>query len=320
MKYYIALDAGGTKTDGILLDDCGCVIVRTLNPGGNPNDIGEQEAKKRLLDAVTELAAAAPEPVSAAFAGIAGVSGYGNRFEEWLGTNSGIIPFRTGSDAQLLLTGAFNRGDGCCLIAGTGSVCFVRQAGELTRIGGWGYLLDPSGSGSGFDLGRDALVAVLHEYDGQGDKTCLTDLICKRLGAHPKDIIPKIYAGGRSYVASLSGAVFEGCEMWDAVSISIVERNCARLAKMLLAAGKQIKKPFRAALGGGVFTNHPEYSERLKSMLPADIGIFINDLPAIYGAAVEAVYAGGGEISDGFRDNFTASYASKLADLSKQNI
>ena len=42
MKYYIAMDAGGTKTDSVLFDGRGRVLYCLSGPGVKPNDIGRR--------------------------------------------------------------------------------------------------------------------------------------------------------------------------------------------------------------------------------------------------------------------------------------
>ena len=58
MKYCIAIDGGGTKTDAVLFDSAGNIITRFVGPGNNPTDLGCDEALKRMiktLDAVYSL-------------------------------------------------------------------------------------------------------------------------------------------------------------------------------------------------------------------------------------------------------------------------
>ena len=52
MKYYIAIDAGGTKTDSVLFDQEGHVLARDLRRGANAFDLGPMEAAARISGAV----------------------------------------------------------------------------------------------------------------------------------------------------------------------------------------------------------------------------------------------------------------------------
>lgn len=306
MRYYIGVDSGGTKTDSVLFDGIGRVLCHRCDVGCNPNDIGADAALDKLSSIIKSLAAQSPEKVSSAFAGVAGIAAFADEFGAALAERTKIPALRAGGDAIPLLAASFNRSDGCCVISGTGVSCFYRKGGEIGRVGGWGYLFD--GAGGGFDLGRDAIAAVLHEYDGQGEETVLTGLLTNRMGSHPKDIINMIYSRGRSYVASFADAVFVGCRLGDRVSQNIMTRNAQEIARLIEVAGRNFGPIFSVSLGGGVFINNPAYSAKLRELVSGKINLTVNTTPAVYGSAVEAVYSSGNQVPYGFRDNFIGTY------------
>ena len=135
MAYYIAIDGGGTKTEAVLCTGDGGIICRTLAGSTNPNDVGAAESGARLRRAADTLRAALPvgERVTALFAGVSGATGNIHALESALAGAADKVT--VGNDALCLLATA-GRGDAVCLIAGTGSVCFVRCGGVLHRIGG----------------------------------------------------------------------------------------------------------------------------------------------------------------------------------------
>lgn len=306
MKYYIGIDSGGTKTESVLVDGSGRVVLRRTDGGGNPNFVGADKSGGLLLDIIQDLCNKSPGPVSGVFAGLAGVVGFGSVFTEQLRGRTGIYALCVGTDAIPLLTGGLYRADGGCVIAGTGTACFVRRGGELYQVGGWGYMFDSGGGG--YNLGRDAIAAALHEQDGQGPPTALSGLITTKLGGHPKDMISRLYERGPSYVASFAGAVFDGCRLGDRVSLDIMHRNIGCIAKMICAAGKRLDGAFAVVLGGGIFSNYPEYSASLRGLVPERIKLLVSDMPPVFGAAVEAVFTAGDEISSDFKDNFKKTY------------
>ena len=55
------------------------------------------------------------------------------------------------------------------------SYCYNKKTNELNRVGGWGYVLGDEGSG--YDIGRQALVAIMKSYDGRGKSTQLTEAL-----------------------------------------------------------------------------------------------------------------------------------------------
>jgi N-acetylglucosamine kinase-like BadF-type ATPase len=164
------------------------------------------------------------------------------------------------------------------------------------------------GAGSGYDLGRDAIAAVLHEYDGLGEKTVLTDIVTAKAGAHPKDMIPEIYRGGRAYIASFADTVFEGCRRGDAISLDIMKRNAGYISSLINTAGRLFDGSFAVALGGGILQNYPEFQKEIRSLVPDRISLLTADMPPVFGSVLEAVYSAGGDIESGFKVNFNESY------------
>ena len=81
------------------------------------------------------------------------------------------------NDAICALASGTYGESGIVLIAGTGSIsyCYNKKTNELNRVGGWGYVLGDEGSG--YDIGRQALVAIMKSYDGRGKSTQLTEAL-----------------------------------------------------------------------------------------------------------------------------------------------
>ena len=77
------------------------------------------------------------------------------------------------------------RNPGSALISGTGSNVFGVGGGEGDtppwRAGGWGHLLGDEGSG--YWLGAQSIAAVLHDRDGSGPPTALSDASLRFFGA-----------------------------------------------------------------------------------------------------------------------------------------
>ncbi|MBD2551197.1 N-acetylglucosamine kinase [Microcystis elabens FACHB-917] len=100
----------------------------------------------------------------------------------------GLAPERvvvTG-DERTALRGAFGGGAGIVVISGTGSIAVGRDVnGREHRCGGWGWLLD--GSGSAMDIGRDGLALSLRMADGRAVDTPLRQALWAALHLDPGD-------------------------------------------------------------------------------------------------------------------------------------
>ncbi len=61
MKYYVAIDTGGMKTDSVLFTGDGQVLAHDLRRGANAFDVGPMEAGARICGAIEVLKEALPE-------------------------------------------------------------------------------------------------------------------------------------------------------------------------------------------------------------------------------------------------------------------
>jgi len=307
MKHYIAIDSGGNKTDAVLFDQAGNVIACEFGRGANALDIGPTEASARICAAVDSLKTQLPagEKLGAVFGSIS-VSYYYPEIEQRAGQHAGGAPCRMDSVVSSVMAAVLGKEDGVCLISGTGSYCCVRKKNEHRfYIGSSGYMLDTGGSG--YTLGRQALIASQRERDGRGEKTVLTELLEKEMGETLQEHLPVIYAGGRAYVSSFAHNVFIARRLGDKVASKIFDEGVAYYAEALQAAYKQMGGPFRAALGGGIFLNYPEYAEAVKATAPAGCQMITLDTPAVYGSAVEAMWLGGEEPGPDFKARFIST-------------
>ncbi len=301
-KYVIGVDGGGTKTDGVLVDGAGRVLARRSAGASNPNDIGEEVATVCIHTLTEGLARDADVSLSDCFlfGGISGAlnhrDGLTARLRAFGNAPDGI---EIDSDMVNLLSAELRGRDGACVICGTGSACFARKGNEVFRIGGWGYLLDSAGSG--YDIGRQALEAVLREYDGRGRRTVLSEKLASELGTPVPQALTRLYTEGKALIASLAPAVFAAASEGDNVAAEILDRNAAALAELICAAWKKHfdavsvtdePKTFAVFLAGGVcLHNHPAWRDAIAGHIPQEIPARLEPAsrPVIWGAASEAM-------------------------------
>ena len=302
MTYYIAIDGGGTKTEGVLTDTRGRVLARALGSASNPNDVtlqGSVTVLKGLTNTLLEQAGltSVDLPEVSFFGGIAGGINYGPALESALREaypTVGVLGIR--SDIQILLSGELPTGDGACIICGTGSACFLRRGDELIRIGGWGYLLDSGGSG--YDIGRDALEAVLRAHDGRGEATALTELLTAHLGGEAHTKITDIYREGKPYIAACAPCVFKAAKAGDPVANGILRRNARALSEYMEAAwhwlteeGSTGPSCLPVVMGGGISQKEADFWVPLVASLvdPAiPVQVTVATAQPVFGAVVEA--------------------------------
>lgn len=187
MRTALAVDAGGTTTRAVLLDETGRCLGIGRTGGGNPIAIGPEGAMANVVSALVQATAGSP----------------GVQPEIVLMTMAGAINSAdvTGGEAQLdaagiaapvefeadILSAWFSgtaSGDGTVLVVGTGAVAGVVSSGQLVRIvDGGGWLLGDTGSG--FWIGREVVRAVAEHLDGRGPATSLTEAVMARVPEAP---------------------------------------------------------------------------------------------------------------------------------------
>ena len=255
-KTYVAgVDGGGTKSALACLNPDGTLLSRlTLGPF-NLNSIGE-EGFSAILKEITAFLREQGR-CEAICIGAAGSSNPEMRKLVSQAMQAAEIPcWELVGDCETALYGALVGAPGCALVAGTGSVCFGRNAeGKTARAGGWGHLLGDEGSG--YALGRDALTAVARWHDGYGESTGLTEALAKKKNLRTREeMIAYVYGGDKSRIAALAPLVEAQAAAGDPVSCRILEENAAALVRLVEAVTHHLHITDReVALLGGLLTS-----------------------------------------------------------------
>jgi N-acetylglucosamine kinase-like BadF-type ATPase len=312
---YFGIDGGGTKTEAILCDASGKILGRFGCGATNANDVGTDTALVRLCGLIREAHKCLGENGNhlSVFCGLAGALNHRENLLPVLRSSFPKDTIEVNSDAFNLLATELYDGSGCCLIFGTGSVCFVRRGDEIQRIGGWGYLLDRTGSG--YAMGREALEASLRARDGRGEGTLLTGSIMKKLGAAPWDKLTEIYEGGKAFIASFAPCVLECAEEGDRIAFEILYRQAVYLAEMLDAAYHwrgEWGTPLEVVLGGGIFKAKSDLMSLIEQNVTVPVRLQIASAPQVFGAVWEAVRMVSETVTQNdfttFKDMFLSGY------------
>ena len=286
--YYLGIDGGGTKTEFALSDSDGKIVSRLFMDGCNPNTVGIEQTKCIIEQGVIQVSKDIPLSSVVAYAGIAGCASesYASEVKGVLEKLS-LAACDVGSDNNNLVAAGLGESEGITMILGTGICSYVVKKEETKRIAGWGYLFD--NGGSAFHIGRDAINAYFSAYDGTGEETTLVQRIKQTFSDSNAEFLKYLYSGGNKLVSSYAMCVFDEAEKGDKVSITILKKHIAEIAKLIRASLSHFsdyKESIQVILGGGL-TNQALLLPYLLDELGDDTKrckIQILDVPPVNGA------------------------------------
>ena len=269
----------------ILFGSTGAVAARLVLDGINPNTVGIPRAVQTLVQAIDAMLAIQPR-ICACFIGAAGF-GTGNNADTVraaLEARYADIRFRCVSDMYNCTAWAKADEKTVCAICGTGGVVFVHEDGALHRLGGYGAYLDRAGSG--YDIGRMALLTALEEQDGIGRRSLITPLVEEKIGGRVFDVIATLHQRGVSYIASFAPLVFEADAMGDEQAGEILDTNAARLADLINCAHENFAPVGKTLVVSGSIFYQKAFLDRVRERLHYDFDVMPTDMPPVYGACI----------------------------------
>ncbi len=167
MPYFLAIDAGGTKTNCLIADSTQ-ILARASTGSVKLMRVSIAEATTRLHGMLTQAATSANislSQITRTCFGLAGLTIPAVR--AW--ATAAIAAQVSGQlilcgDEEIALDAAFHGGPGILVIAGTGSNIVGRAPdGTLHTAGGWGPILGDEGAG--YWIGLEAIRAALRAHD-----------------------------------------------------------------------------------------------------------------------------------------------------------
>ncbi|MER7278282.1 BadF/BadG/BcrA/BcrD ATPase family protein [Dactylosporangium sp. NPDC000244] len=160
----VGVDAGGTASKAVVVDETGAVLGRGSAGPGNPA-AGGPAAARAIGSALRAALGPAPATVTSGVVGVAGASALADPAiaaafaAEWdaLGLR---CPMTIAGDAVTAFAAGGDWASGAVLIAGTGAVAALVEGLEITRVAdGLGWLLGDEGSGMWLGLQAVRLAA-----------------------------------------------------------------------------------------------------------------------------------------------------------------
>lgn len=297
--YVIGVDGGGTKT-AVKVADLDGRILHSFETGAiNLNGESEENVNSNLKCILTE--------VDKRFDGLGacrgmclGTAGVSNPkvrliLEDTIrdkGYKGNLII--TG-DHETALYGALGVQEGVIIVAGTGSICYGKNAaGQEYRTGGFGYLIDDEGSG--YAIGRDILTAIIHAYDGRGEKTVLTDMVFEQLKMSAiAEIIGYIYRKdfNKRDIAALAPCIVQAYLQGDLAAENIINKCGSELLNLIRPVIEKLELTgCSLAMTGSVLRKNEFIRKSFVDLVSEnypDIECKLPDNDAAYGAVLMAL-------------------------------
>ena len=284
MKYFLGLDGGATKTEGVIIDEQEKLVAHIIGGPVNYHQGGEEETKHNLEKVIEESLVQANLKIEEISFAVLGLAGRDTKKDEkildeiarHLFNGSFREKIEVVSDVEIAYKATITRDYGIVLISGTGANCFAKgKNGQVAWAGDWGWLLGDQGSG--FALGLGALKRVMREFDGRGPATSLTRLILAKLGlGQASDLSHWVYQKEIPIkdIAGLAPLVFEAYKRGDKVAQNLVNKLVVEMVISLEVVAKKtnlLREKFEIGLVGGVFKEKlvvELFKERIKQTLP----------------------------------------------------
>lgn len=218
MRLFAGFDGGGTKTACVLSDETGSRLGRGEGGPSNYLYCGKEVAARSVRGALEGAFREAGIPVCAldtAYIASAAVATF---------CGEKHVPFfRTCIDAERIfcegdlypIRYAAVRDEPCVVtVAGTGAITYLFSGDSFVRVGGWGPTVGDEGSG--YDIGRSAIVNALRMSDGRAEPDAeFLEAVLRTMNVKEARLIVHAIREGdtRSNVAAPAKTV---CELFDA--------------------------------------------------------------------------------------------------------
>ncbi|MDO4604396.1 MAG: ROK family protein [Helcococcus sp.] len=314
---YIGIDGGGTKTAFVVIDENGKILAKENSSTIHIRQQSKENIKKIIFETIDNMLESIGKKRSDINYLFAGVPGSGDLpevpsvfdpiFDELVGKDK----YTYKNDAVAGWAGSQAAKPGVNMVLGTGAIAFgMDYKGNEARSSGWGsYCGD---QGSGYWLGREAIMLFGREADYRAKRSYLYDLIRQKYKLNDDiDFITIIHDlnDDRTEIAKLSVLLTEAAKMGDDEAVKIFNRAAIEVVESIRAVIKQLdfedEEKIYISYSGGVFNvgeliTKPIEDELLKDSRIEKIDSILNPTS---GAALMALKYAGVEITDKIVEN-----------------
>ena len=279
MRYYLGLDAGGTKTFCLIGDEQGHIKGFGRAGAGNYEVFGVQPAlveNRKAIECALGDAGLTLKDIAGVGMGIAGADlpeDYVMLEREVYTPLFADTPRMFRNDSMGGLRGGTRNPYGIVIACGTGCVCAgVNRAGKYDRVGGLGDDFGDLVSGS--SIGLRGIQTVWQARDGVIPATLLTGKFVERAGCKDvEDLFYKLYRRQLGYtdLQPMAKLVFDAAFEGDPAACDILEWGGRYLGQMVNGVAVKLgmcQEEFEVVMAGSVFKGRsPVLADAMRTVI-----------------------------------------------------
>lgn len=278
MRYAIGIDAGGTATRAVMLDETGTCVGYGRAGAGNPTSAGTELATSNQVSATCAAigdSGIVPELVMLTLAG-----GLGNDQAPIMSAALSAVGIETdvrvAGDVMSAYFSATADPTGYLVLSGTGAISAQIVDGELAGLtDGLGWLLGDEGSG--FWIGHQVVRAAAADLEGRGPSTSLTRLVMAEVSDEsiPDEdvrrpevwhLMRRVYGRRPVECAGFAPLALRAAADGDAVARRILDGAASGLLTSCASLVAEDDHP--VVLAGGLLHDGSPLSDALKARYP----------------------------------------------------
>ena len=248
----IGIDAGGTKTIGILYKE-NQAIDSIKGEMGNPI-VNFNTAVNNVIQVIENLLLKNKVNYSDISYISIGMAGASTRIPELTSAFKEKLhcKFEIESDLKMSHIATFKNKDGNLFIAGTGSSLLCRKNNQFIQKGGWGHILGDEGSG--YWIGKQILKTYINFLDYNESPMDFLDLLptIQQIFPNRQSIINTVYNSPKTEVAKLATLYLDYSN--NLFLTSIAQQAGKDIAKALLSCNQE--NNITVAFEGSVIKNN----------------------------------------------------------------